>query len=250
MTNEIENLNFIYSHNSTNSIISNNTGLQSEINNTLSNLYSKTIVSGEKSIAYIGVFRDGGSCGNFKTLHVFMDSEDGSDCESEKFGWTGDSYVDGYGNIHLYFCLIDAAYTFYVTNVDYGVLWLGSYAHNYTIIRDFDNEDGSNSNSADIDGVPINGSYYECSFDIDTRLVWYYYPKDDAYNYTNFPPSLGICYGVLGRFGCNQGFIYSDDEDNNNANGYSISPYHEQHILEDGINTRLYFSKASKCTYP
>ena len=68
-------------------------------------------------------------------------------------------------------------------------------------------------------------------------------------------PSLGISYGVLGSFGSNQGYIYSDDEDNGNANwcytthifgtwsGYYNTGYIKSYMYVNN-NTKLYLSKA------
>jgi hypothetical protein len=79
-------------------------------------------------------------------------------------------------------------------------------------------------------------------------------------------PLLPISYGVFGRFGNYQGFVYTDDEDpdaNPNINfitkyiydddNYNYNTYYDDYpipnIINPGLNTRLYISKATQCQY-
>lgn len=145
------------------------------------------------------------------------------DCEdrrpaSKQSGWVGSSSVNSNKNVFLKFCVVSNAY-FEHTNKDFAVLSLTTNLPwgVSRIARYFDNEDNNNTNHyhTKYDGQPYKDWFGYCWIgDRNTRLSFYYYPQS---SYRPFP-SLGISYGVLGRFGSNQGYIYSDDEDNNNAN--------------------------------
>ena len=71
--------------------------------------------------------------------------------------------------------------------------------------------------------------------------------------------SIGITYGVLGTFGSNKGSIYTDDEDDGNANYCYVETYDEYNgrstykgypesvanIMDATSNTRLHLSKVN-----
>lgn len=199
----------------------------------------------------VGVLKNG-SCGNYPELSIYMDCED-SRSASRDYGWTGSSMVTGAKNIRLKFCVVNNAY-FERTNVDFAILRITSDkpAGINIIERYFDNEDNSNANSVSYNGNNISGWLGPNHFGGNTRLSFLYYPK----RYANDWPNLGISYGVLGRFGSNQGYIHSDDEDRKNANwcymdkwtGYSwdYQPSGDiPNIMNVGSNTRLYTSKVN-----
>lgn len=204
----------------------------------------------------VGVFK-AGSCGSYLELAFNMDCEDHNPA-TKKSGWVGLSEVTSYKNVILRFCVVPNQY-FVSTNVDYAILMLTSSLPNGVsrIIRWFDNENSPNGNWATYDGVPFTGNFpgdpsSMCSSTEDTRLDFYYYPHT---TYNSFP-SIAIPYGVLGRFGSNQGYIYSDDEDDSNAdfcwvdlwNGSAWNSGWEytsvSNIMDVAGNTRLYLSQA------
>jgi len=224
-----------------------------------------------------GVFKSGGSCGIWPTLEVFNDCEDHLPA-SKKYGWTGDSYVDASKNIHYSFCVVNGI-EFERTYFDYAILCLSNipYVTDF-FIRVITNEKHNNTNYTTWNGQDIYSTGYntgwvgESFFSPDngplnntTRLAFYYYRQ---YNYGTWKfPNIGIDYGVLGRFGHHQGYIYSDDEDDtgNNAhdnhNGMSITVNYVEstaevnipNIMDSGYNTRFYLSKTEPdnfCNYP
>lgn len=77
--------------------------------------------------------------------------------------------------------------------------------------------------------------------------------------------SLNKSYNVFGRFGQHQGYIYTDDEDQDRGdNDKNCSNYQGNNnwminyfgadvnncVAEVGANTRLYMSKVSDCVLP
>ena len=58
----------------------------------------------------VGVFKVG-SCGNYKYLAIVIDCENGRS-KTRVEGNVGDSFVDGNDNMHLEFCLVEAANSF------------------------------------------------------------------------------------------------------------------------------------------
>lgn len=234
--------------------------VKDQIRAELENSYSKIKVKNNGN--RVGVFKDG-SCGPYEVLDVFMDCEDDEPRRTEKFGWTGDSYVTTMKNVHLKFCVVEGEY-FVRTNFDYAVLQLYLFLPQEVsrFERYFDNENQSNTNHTTLNGIEKEGWYGYCHFSENTLLSFYYYPKTSI---TSELPLLPISYGVLGRFGPHQGYIRTDDEDNNNENenhawmelwiddGYYESGYtgNIENIMEVGVNTRLYISKAKDyCSYP
>lgn len=227
--------------------------LLEKIKSNLERSYSKQVSYVKSAGNLVAVFK-ASTCGSFAELNVNMDCEDHNPASSSS-GWTGASYVTAspYKNVILNFCVVDNQY-FVQTDVDYAVLMLTTNLPSYVsrIARFFDNEDDSNGNWTYYNGSTFSGWFGDCWFGSDTRLSFYYYPHT---TYQGFP-SLGMDYGVLGRFGSNQGYIISDDEDTNNANwcwkdlwnglgwtsGYSGNI---TNIMDVGGNTKLYFSKVA-----
>ncbi|HAF27772.1 MAG TPA: hypothetical protein DCG75_01880 [Bacteroidales bacterium] len=225
--------------------------LKRSILETIEKTYTKTEVL-KNNGNRVGVFRNG-SCGVHSYLEIYMDSEDDG-CTSNQSGWVGSSYIhwNHNKNISLLFCVVDGAY-FTRTNVDYAILNLSSstnWGDAEGLMRYIDNEDDSNDNQTYLDGQSISGWFGLSYFSSNTRLHFYYYKQTTT---TNSFPYLGISYGTLGRYGSYQGWIYSDDEDKNNANSaYYYSSYYANpiptgnvpNIMDVGGNTKLYISKA------
>lgn len=231
--------------------------------------YSKT---NEINIpGYDGVLKET-NCGQFNELAIFMDCEDNRPWTKKKGQYVGASEVDGKKNVKLKFCLIPNLPQ-RSTNYDYGVLFLGDNHLNLdgasTIIRSFDNEDNSNSNYYEYNGIKQNGEYKflggvngTCPLTkiggSNTRLTFHYFKANP--NSGDFP-DLGIPYGVFGQFGplAQQGSIYIDDEDRRNANecdyiehiggnvynsSVSVGSGSISTLMNVGGNTELFISKA------
>ena len=147
-------------------------------------------------------------------------------------------------------CVVYGKY-FYRTNVDYAILNLSTnLPYGVSAIRRyFDNEDNNNVNWTKLNGSNISGWYGDCHFGSNTRLSWYYYPKTTS---SSPWPTLGLTWGVLGRFST-QGSIYFDDEDRNNINWCYLEKWNDNtytwdsgysgnipNIMDVGSNTRLY----------
>lgn len=200
----------------------------------------------------VGVLKNS-SCGNYKELVIFMDCED-SKGHSWTLGWTGDSFVDSNKNMHLKICVIPTAtHVFQQGRNEFAVLHLGGQVPTgiSTITRLFDNENDKNENYkyTRYDGEEIRDQWIgQCYLSTDTQLAFLHYKSNGSID--KFP-SLGISYGVFGRFGDAQGNIYTDDEDSGNHNScYTTSPDGTQTpvngmfgtILDAHKNTSLYTS--------
>lgn len=204
----------------------------------------------------VGVIANG-SCGQYSTLEIKMDCED-RNFNSSSSGWIGDCSVLGDGNVVLKFCMVYNAFFERMFQMDYAVLDMSTRSMPNgldEITRYFDNEDKNNINYSKINGVLLPLSQFGQTIigTSNTRLGFYYYKSYTSGG--NFP-NLGISYGVLGRFGSYQGSIYTDDEDDGNANWCMLHQYQPAtgtyidkttgnipNIMDVGSNTRLYFSK-------
>jgi len=194
---------------------------------------------------------------------------------------------------------------FHKTNVDYAVLALYTYSAIspndgvlcYKVFTNEvgDNGAGDNSNSTTINGNDIyslgyssgwigqcwfsNYSHphkisdypdtYHCNYPHNakyypTRLAFYFFPKRNS-NLADGFPQIGISYGVFGRFGNHQGYIFTDDEDqdwndsdkncsnyegNNNSILNPVGSDVNNCVVEEGSNTRLYISRVTDCVLP
>jgi len=242
------------------------------------NNYSKTEVL-EKGTPLVGVLKASNaySCGPYPQLDIFMDCEDDTR-NSSTFGWTGASKVDNDKNVLLKFCIIDNGLLFKRTSVDYAVLRLnniplsGASIATLVITNEWDGNinytvlypPGSTNGTAIVydyfgssncyfttTGHPAfhtcNGNEY-----YKTHLSFFYFPADKP-NWESFPIlSTPQDYGVFGRFGPKQGYIYSDDQNNghilchkNNNNHWIVGNANgciEQVDDNNGYDTRFYFS--------
>ncbi|MBN2668342.1 MAG: hypothetical protein JXR60_03850 [Bacteroidales bacterium] len=220
----------------------------------------------------VGVFKDC-TCGDYDELVIYMDCEDDDNPTTRKKGWTGGSYVTSNKNVILKFCIIDDLddmNIFRRTEYDYATLmidWDGGISD--LVIRLFDNENDGNINYVSLNGEEITGWYGSNNyFGENTRLVFSFFPKT-SYSPHSLP-YIGFNYGILGRFGSKQGYIYFDDEDddadfwdfeygNENWLLYDIDPETEEtnelvsgvtNIISGGSNTLIYISSSDVCTYP
>ncbi|MBI4649138.1 MAG: hypothetical protein HY738_21740 [Bacteroidia bacterium] len=261
--------------------------LREKIISAILDSYTKTKVLSSKSTAQFGVFKDG-SCYGYPELDIYLDCEDHNPL-TEKFGWTGNSYVLDNKNADLQFCIVAGYDIFHRTNKDYALLLLGDFVQGYDYYeRWITNEYENNINKTTLNGVQIyntgdeyddaNNLFYtdghpytsgEDSYYI-TILFFNFFPKTTDGSMNNFPDfGLPMSYGVLGRFGTHQGYIYLDDEDgegndNDNINCMFKYEYNEDtgnwtiqedygsipNIMDCGNNTRFYISKAMNCPNP
>lgn len=265
--------------------------LSQALDSELIDTYSKITVMDYKGDPLYGVI-EVNNCHGYPELIIYMDCEDHNPLTTSR-GWTGASYITSDKNVVLKFCVINSV-DFGRTSVDYAVLMLNDYYPSsgnpigaITVYRWFTNEFGDDVaqynanyttlNGTDIFSIFVNGYYGDgpanCYFNdryhqtityhnYMTRLAFYYFPKAGV-NWQSFPNiggGMGYSYGVLGRFGHKQGYIYFDDEDNDENIWGNDEPEEQQNhnaltgtggapnigsCIEDGINTRLYFSSAN-----
>lgn len=252
-----------------------NETLKKKIWSELGKSYSKTTTyskTNEINIpGYHGVFKET-SCGQYNELAIFMDCEDNRPWTKKYGEYIGASEVDSKKNVKLKFCLIPN-FPQRSTRYDYGILFLGDNYLNLdgasTIIRTFDNEDSSNTNYYEYNGVKQNNEYkvlggvngdYPLTYigGRNTRLTFKYFKGSSS---SGDFPYIGIPYGVLGQFGdaTDKGSIYIDDEDRGNANGceykehiggnvyksfVSVRSGSISTLMDVGGNTELFISKA------
>jgi|TARA_B110000902_G_C14257349_1_gene568449 hypothetical protein len=252
--------------------------LMKEIHGNLEKSYSKTTTYSKSSALYIGgygVFMgNGGTCGSYKILDVYMDCED-SRPKTFKTNYTGASIIVG-NNVLLRFCVVGGgSFSGNTFNEDFGVLNLGYNRLVYkgsSVTRHFDNEDSRNTNYVRLNGSNISGALGDTNLggghtilgERNTRLTFHIFYKN-RYGVGSDFPNLGFSYGLLGSFGsgsANRGSINLDDEDRRNANYCFFSEYdHVSGIsnyaasgkyisssipgfMDVGENTKLFFSKA------
>lgn len=206
-----------------------------------------------KATSQLGVFKVG-TCGSYKTLDILMDTEDGGYRNSHIGGYVGDSYVDPTdNNVHLLFCVVGVMPACGTGGNNFA-LQLGNSFNTTNVLqiqRYFDCEDNKCKSQAYYNNARI----YEMGdsrFYSNITLTWIYTEAASGNN-------LGFNYGMLGSLtGYNDNFIYTDDEDNGNANVLKIRSnisgtwkienynrvYHSailDRIIEETVNTRMYF---------
>ncbi len=193
-----------------------------------------------------GVFNYSYACGTYPTLIIKMDSED-NNCSTSISGDCGFSRISNNTakDVYLQFCVVSGDYLFNNKQDSYSVLSLGSSTPTNGFYRLLDNEDGSNNNITTLNGSAIS-SYGLCTFGVNTGLYFYSYMASSTATTWDWPviPNLQE-YGVLGTNSRTsyKGWIYSDDEDNNNANRYiSYGNFNSAGMIEGGANTKFYIS--------
>jgi len=204
-----------------------------------------------KYLGYNAAVFKSGTCQTAE-LVIKMDSED-SDCNSKIIGWVGDSYRDGSGNLYLKFCACNISQFSNHKTKSYGLLQIEwttiDQIRVQQIYRHFDNEDKNNANGAWWNGVSIKNTSNILPTQVykNTDLVFLYLPaKPDGI--TTFPTSgIGASYGVLGDLnGDGHGYIYSDDEDSDNANFLKLNYINVSKVdgaIIGGSNTKMYISQ-------
>jgi hypothetical protein len=197
-----------------------------------------------------------------QNINIIMDCEDNNPASS-KSGWTGASLVNGAKNVELVFFLTDISLFSPMRDYDYAILRLDANLPNgvSSFTRYFDNEDDDNNNKTIYDEGNMHlptyiNSYGPCTFEANTKLMFYYFPKNPNTSNTHLSDDVGISYGVLGSFGDYQGYIISDDEDKNNKNTMYAEMYNRttgtytrgsygniSGLIEVGANTKLYICR-------
>ncbi len=253
-----------------------------KIKTIINNSYSKTKIINSDYL--VGVIKDI-TCQGYPELDFYMDCEDNNPATTSH-GWIGSSYVDNAKNVMFKLCVVDGI-VFHKTNVDYAVLDLGiggTLGGAVTELVWITNEEGdqysngSNSNSSNATNNQFGNCYFryevhihenhqfptpDCDgYEYFTILRFHYFQKNNLneINGSSFPNLTtlgGWNYGVFGRFGQHQGYIFSDDEDSNGDNGVTCSnaEYKKNHnsggvsgiVVNESGNTRFYMSKVTTC---
>lgn len=215
----------------------------------LRNSYSKKQTFLKSASNPVGVIQNGW-CNTNTHLEVFMDCEDSND-NSWQSGSSGNIIVDGNGNITYNFCVVDGS-LLNRTNFDYAVLDLSGLipVGVIPVKRYFDNEDNGNANSVKSNGIDISGYHGGCYFAKNIQFGFQFFPALASSPYVSLPDFNIGSYFVFGKFGTEQGTIYSDDENDGNANSLTFTIHAPEtngipNVVEPtGLNTTLHVSKA------
>ena len=143
-------------------------------------------------------------CSPYAELILVMDCEDHRE-KSYVSGNTGETFVDGNGNVHFFFCIVPS-----------GNSVGGLYEDCQYFARTFDCEDSDTDNRFYYNGYRIANS--------DVNKERWGIEENEKGNITFFFNCKGTGSG-FGRFGessdpSRNGIIYTDDEDDNNINSY------------------------------
>lgn len=149
------------------------------------------------------------NCGIYRELILVMDCED-SNSQSYTSGNTGLTFVDANGNVNFFFCIVPSSS---ITN--------GLHKIEKGFARYFDCEDHNTNNAFYVDGLRINNSYVNNTkwgiTENSSGNITFYFIN------TNWGSGS---YGFGHKTGSNNGIIYTDDEDDDNANRWIVpSPY-------------------------
>jgi hypothetical protein len=196
---------------------------------------------------FVGVIPAANGCPtSAPEVRINMDNEDRNEA-SYVSGWVGGTQRDGNGNLRFVFCRVGADQFRALNSVsssrsNYAVLRLSGRcpADSVEFERQFDNEDNNNANNS-------SGVLWPSVMNNNTRMRFCLFRGGSSYG-TGLP-DLGFDYGVFAEsnFGFTTtsggtGVIYSDDEDNNNANAYYADATWKAdatRIVTEGTNTSL-----------
>ena len=163
----------------------------------------------------IGVIPDTNCPQNSESISIYMDDEDDNNA-SKREGWVGATE----GGTKFRFCRINGDnFKPLSNNEDYAVLKLSDSCPNNSIEfnRYFDNEDDRNANN-------FTGNIYPNIVNHNTNLKFCYF-QGASYGMDSFP-DIGVEYGVFAPENFSKslesGTIYTDDEDDRNANELNI----------------------------
>ena len=181
----------------------------------------------------IGVIPDTNCPANSESIRIYMDDEDDRNA-SRREGWVGATQ----GSTQFRFCRVNGDnFKPLSNNEDYAVLKLSDSCPNNSIEfnRYFDNEDDRNANN-------FTGNIYPNIVNRNTNLKFCYF-EGASYGMDAFP-DIGVEYGVFASKNFSKslasGTIYTDDEDDNNANRLNVHGHNAiKAIIHSGRNTTL-----------
>lgn len=225
----------------------------------------------------VGVIKTGLTCGNYDEIEIYVDTEDKNSKTVWETTYKPASWsIDGNKNIIAKFCVVPASLftRYYIVGgmssaPRYGLLRITpgyvSRANHLNYYQD--TEDKNNTNGVwytpfggakvSIKGNTNNAQNIYRTWVDNNGILWalnsYAASENsvisDPVEYSDAEPfigwpDIGISYGVFGKSshwggGYMQSVLYSDDEDNNNANyvaheiGTEIRPYHQQQYIPD-----------------
>lgn len=200
----------------------------------------------------VGVIPAALSCpASSEFIRISMDNEDSRPASSMS-GWTGGITLDSNRNTHFRFCRVAgtsfASLSSSSSNgTNYAVLRLGMHCPPGSVpfSRSFDNEDSGTANS-------FQGTIFPNTVTNNTNMMFCLFRGDGAL--ISKLPGLGFSYGVFAapQFSpvAQRGSVFTDDEDDNNANGYVADISWQaaaQAIVVPGSNTTLFTARAVMC---
>lgn len=158
------------------------------------------------------------SCSPYRELQFIMDCED-SNWKSYTSGNTGSTFVDSNGNMNFIFCIIPAS------NIANG---LHKIENGYA--RSFDCEDHNTHNVYYVNGMRADKSYvnntkWGITEDGSGNIVFYFKNTNWSSGSTGFGHKTGS----------NNGIIYTDDEDDDNANAWIVPTPHSLDSQRSGV---------------
>ncbi len=210
-----------------------------------------------KNRGKVGVLNYDG-CGGYVNFLIRIDSEDHNNLSSYT-GNIGQSYLDAQGNVVLNFCLVDN-YFEKLKDYPFAVLQVDPYLYygQEVFSRYIDAEDDNN-----ISVFNYNGTVYWPSTSGVNSLVpptfltsvgniqmqFIYYSGDPQFGVSDLP-TLSMNYGVFGSVkNKTHGTIFSDDEDDQNAN-----QFHYVSGLNGSVNpiptTTVHLNASNTYTFP
>lgn len=178
-------------------------------------------------------------------ITLFLDNEDDDNANS-RMGWIGATEQDR-DNTLLHFCRADGALFRPVASgkaeSNYAVLALGATcpSGSVSLTRHFDNEDHP--------GCSFPAACALANNNLDLRLCMF--RASERTGSTAPFPSIGIPYGVFGTASLpgssGSGFIFTDDEDDDNHNSLSGDTAGSEVFLSVGRNTLLRMVRVTTC---
>jgi hypothetical protein len=196
----------------------------------------------------VGVLRGEQGCGNMKAYDVFLDNEDRRNANDRR-PWIGATVSDK--NTLLRLCGTDGQQ--FASAAQNGAIFALVALSNrcpdgfVRFDRFHDNED---RNPASWDSAPSGSPTATVGSKRDTNLAFCVAPGPNIPVGNGVFPDLGVPYGVFGGrnregagWALDRGWIFLDDEDNNNRNQPRNPPGYTWIFLEGGSNTRYFFAR-------
>ena len=199
-------------------------------------------------VPLVGVVRGGNGCAPHPEYQVHLDNEDKKNANNRK-DWIGATISDKNTTFRL--CGVDGRlFTPAATaGARFALVALTQTcpAGFTRFDRYHDNED---NNPASWDNAPSNSPTRTLGTPKNTNMAFCVATGSSTSVPNSTFPSLGIAYGVFGGknlslsfWALARGWVYLDDEDNNNANAPGSVPSYTFEFLEAGKNTKYYLSR-------